>query len=182
MKIKFQSVLASTLFLFSIISTQSVYAATVWNGPEVFFEKNTDGQDFITDQVILARGFTAGIYNAAQESGFSSGSPADTEWAFANNLNVGKDVSAANYQDLFFTDWRSAVKSNPPSVVGVDAVLHLISEDIFIDIRFTDWGIGPDSGTNFAYYRASEVPLPGALGFFILSVGLLIFNFAIGKR
>ena len=58
--------------------------------------------------------------------------------------------------------WAKGVNPGPPSTVGVNAVLHLISEDIYLDLRFTSWSAA--GGGGFAYLRStpSVVPEPAA--------------------
>ena len=111
-------------------------AATVWNGPAVT-RSNANEPDPITPRVALTRGGSQGLYNALKESGFAHfSSPLDTEWA---------DGTAANFASLTFTDWNTWAKNfhgGPPGTVGVNAVLHLITDDIYINITFTSWGSG----------------------------------------
>lgn len=142
-------------------------APVLWTGYDFAFEKpfGTDptspaNQDRITERVILTRAATQGIFNIAQESAFGSASPADTEWAFSAN-NPGKSLAAVNWQGLKFEAWRVAIANRPPDTVGQDAVVHLIQDDIYLDIRFTSWG-GAGSGS-FAYVRAVP-PQPYACG------------------
>jgi hypothetical protein len=125
-------------------------AATIWTGPRITFSKATGAnpndpanQDQMTPAVSIARGNTMGIYNARTETGYSTGSPAGTAWAYG---------TTANLPNLTFRPWVEWNGSNPPSTVGRDAVVHLIAEDIYIDIRFTSWGVG--SG-GFAYQRST---------------------------
>jgi hypothetical protein len=130
-------------------------AATIWNGgpPLTFSKSGADdptqaaNQDRITANVWITRGGLEGIYNAKSESSFTHfASPADTEWA---------DGSAANFGSLTFTDWNTWVKvihpPGPPATVNLPAVVHLISDDIYIDIKFTSWFTGGD----FSYQRAT---------------------------
>jgi len=133
-------------------------AATVWNGPLISFSKanSTDGtlpanQDRITPNVWIARSYSQGIYNAAKEPGFTHYlSPTNTEWA---------NGTLANYASLNYTNWNSWVRghpnSSPPATVGVDAVVHLIAEDIYLSVRFTSWA-GPGGG--FSYVRSTAPP------------------------
>jgi hypothetical protein len=90
------------------------------------------------------------LYNAKTESSFAhSLSPAGTQWA---------NGTTANYSSLSYTDWNSwakGVNASPPSTVGVNAVLHLVSEDIYIDIKFTSWGSGAGGGGAFSYVRST---------------------------
>jgi glucose/arabinose dehydrogenase len=134
-------------------------AATIWNGPTITFTK-ADGadptlaanQDRITANVWITRAAVQGIYNARTEATFvHSSSPADTEWA---------NGTTANYSTLSYSDWNTwakGVNPSPPSTVGVNAVLHLISEDIYIGIRFTAWS-ALGGGGGFAYERATPPP------------------------
>jgi len=120
-------------------------AATIWNGPRLT-RGDADGPDQITATVALTRGGTQGLYNSAQEAGFTHFlSPKDTEWA---------DGTTANYNTLTYTDWNTWAKTihgGPPSTVGVNAVVHLKTDDIYIDIKFLSWGTaGP-----YSYARAT---------------------------
>ncbi|MEO6035718.1 MAG: Ig-like domain-containing protein [Verrucomicrobiota bacterium] len=45
------------------------------------------------------------------------------------------------------------VNAGPPATIGLNAVVHLVSEDIYIDIKFTSWG---GSAGGFAYQRSTE--------------------------
>jgi len=111
-------------------------------------------QDRMTSNVWITRGAIQGIFNAAVESSFAHfSSPAGTEWA---------NGTLANYASLTYHDWNSWAKGvnvNPPSTVGVDAVVHLISDDIYVGIKFTFWG---GSTGLFAYQRTTP-PLPPTL-------------------
>ena len=103
-----------------------VNGQTIWNGPNITF-LNVDGsdptlassQDRMTPGVWITRGATMGIYNAAQETGFTHFlSPVDTEWADGTTANLPTS----------FTDWDTWSKNihgGPPNTVGVAAVVHL---------------------------------------------------------
>src|ERR1039458_2090155 len=125
-------------------------AATIWNGPPVS-ESNATEPDKITANVWLTRGGSQGLFNAKTESFFTHFfSPADTKWA---------DGTTANYASLSYTDWDTWSKNihgGPPNTVGVNAVVHLITDDIYIDITFTSWG---GVGGAYSYQRATP---PGA--------------------
>ena len=133
-------------------------AATIWTGPPITFSKGSGAdpnqpasQDRMTPAVWITRRDTMGIYNAAAETGYSNGSPAGTEWAYGTTANVA---------NLIFRPWVVWNGKQPPSMVGKDAVVHLIAEDIYIDIRFTDWG-GRGAGS-FAYQRSTASVSPPA--------------------
>jgi glucose/arabinose dehydrogenase len=121
-------------------------AGTIWNGPNTS-ASNATQPDQITANVALSRGGSLGLYNSVAESGFAHfNSPLDTEWADGTTANT----------NLTYTDWNTWAKithGGPPSTVGVPAVLHLITDDIYINITFTSWSPG---GT-YSYNRSTFV-------------------------
>ncbi|MDW3197123.1 MAG: cadherin repeat domain-containing protein [Cytophagales bacterium] len=128
---------------------------TVYAGDIITFTKS-DGadpteeanQDRITDNVWITRGNTGGqIYNAATESmSDKDNSPVDTEWALGTT-----EQGIAN---LTFDKFRTTVK--PKEVVDKNMVLHLITDDVYIDIKFTSWSEGNNgTGGGFSYERRS---------------------------
>jgi hypothetical protein len=128
-------------------------ALEVWSGRTFVFTK-PDGadwtspanQDRLTDAVWLTRADRRGLFNIAQEDTFTRlVSPQDTEWATGN---------AVDWPSLTFTPWQTWNGSFPPAMVGVDAVVHLISDDIYVDIRFESWTSG-NLGGGFSYTRAT---------------------------
>ena len=132
-------------------------AAQVWTGPLTTFTLLSgadptlpENQDRITPNVWITRGLNMGIYNAKTESAYTRfSSPADTEWAYG---------TLANYASLAYTNWAGCSGNNPRSMVGQDAVVHLISDDIYLSIRFTSWGAQSSGG--FSYLRSTPAPPP----------------------
>jgi|GEM_PF-1620607 len=133
-------------------------APVIWNTGSVTFNKDSGAdwtlpanQDRITSQIWLTRASTQGIYNIRNETDFAHNlSPAGTEWAFG---------TTANYSNLVYKDWETwtgGAGGGPPSTVGQDAVLHLIQENIYLDIKFTGWG---RTGGQFSWMRAARPPL-----------------------
>jgi len=135
-------------------------AQEVWNGNYIEFTKDSladwtleENQDRITDNVWITRKNTQGIFNIRQEDGFShlNGSPADTEWSYGSTEEIDQ---------LIFEPWSSAIDSMVPQMIGQDMVVHLITDDIYIDIKFLEWGITHAGFGYFKYERATEnVPL-----------------------
>jgi len=103
-------------------------------------------QDRLTDNVIITRSIIGGqIFNFVTETAAVSNiSPLGTEWA------VGR---AENAENLEFTPFRQAVGNPRDRVVGLDLVMHLIEDDIFIDVTFTSWSRDKNGG--FAYRRTT---------------------------
>lgn len=109
-------------------------------------------QDRITSNVWITRAGNEGIFNIKTENSYSNSSPDDTEWA------VG---TTANLASLTFDTWKNTVGS-PGSAVNVNMVLHLITDDVYIDIKFTSWaggnggGSGDSGGGAFSYERSTN--------------------------
>jgi hypothetical protein len=168
-----------------------VNGATIWSGPVVSFTKEpfadptlAVNQDVLTSNVALTRGDALGMYNPLKETGYSSPSPADTQWAFQGlNGNPDTGVTASNFAALTFDSWASALGGSgilASNILLRPGVLHLVSDDIYLDIVFTAWGVGHGApGGGFAYNRNSEavVPLPATAGFLFASLSAaLIFS------
>jgi hypothetical protein len=144
----------------------ATYAQTVWSGLTVDFSKAIftdptlpENQDRITDNVWLTRGSNKGIYNIRQESEYDQvdfSSPADTEWATGFN-NPAEEIAASNWEDLTFEPWIDSYggplsQSLPQTIVSTNAVVHLIGDDIYLDLQFTSWSQGAGG---FSYLRAT---------------------------
>ncbi len=141
-----------------LVLTDRAGASTIWSGPTIHFEKpdGADGtmpahQDQLTANDIFARGSIQGLYNAASEGGFAHfSSPADTLWE--NGTTASIDPNA-------FTDWNTWFKNingGPGGVIGQPAVVHLVSEDIYLNLTFTAWSSHGAGG--FAYDRSTPAP------------------------
>jgi len=145
--------LASTLF-FGI----PIFAQTIWGGPNITFTKSNfadwtlqANQDRITSNVWITRADNQGIFNIAQESsytgmGTSGNSPVDTEWAFGTTANLGS---------LTFTTWAVAMNQDFSNKIGLDMVVHLISDNIYINIKFLSWTM-INGGGGFSYERSTD--------------------------
>jgi hypothetical protein len=135
------------------LSTWFTQAATIWTGPIITYtQPGTDptqpaNQDRLTDAVWITRGSSMGIFNAVTESSYTHDvSPAGTRWAYG---------SLANYATLTYAPWEVWNGKKPPTMVGQDAVLHLIAEDIYLAIKFTAW---PGILGGFSYERSTPAP------------------------
>ena len=146
-------------YILLIIAPFLCYSQTVWTGPLMTFTKQNydspsseNSQDRITDLVWLTRGNRNVLYNAKTESSASAySSPADTEWAEGNTNNL---------TGLVFSNFKSAAPQNNGSanilgMVGKNYVLHLITEDIYIDLKILAWQ-GGKSGGGFSYTRSTD--------------------------
>jgi glucose/arabinose dehydrogenase len=127
-------------------------AATVWNGPLITYTQPAPdptqpaNRDQLTPSVSLTRAATAGMFNGVTETTYTHDlSPADTEWA------VG---SLADYATLTYASWEIAGGGNPVNnLPGQQLVVHLISDDIYLSLKFTVLvGHGPGG---FSYIRST---------------------------
>jgi len=142
---------------FLLLSINKPKAQTIWTGPKITFTKTNSAdwtlqtnQDRITNNVWITRANTKGIFNIAAETNYTAhSSPSDTEWAFGTTANI---------DSLTFNNWESTNGNNPLSMVTRDMVLHLVTDSIYIDIKFTSWVSGGIGG-GFSYERSTDQTL-----------------------
>jgi hypothetical protein len=168
----------AALLAVAVLAAYQAGGVEIWNGPPINFT-NVIGsaptlpasQDRLTLNVWLTRGFTHGLYNAAVETGYTSLSPVGTEWAYG---------TLPNYASLNYQTWVIWNGKYPPSMVGQDAVLHLIPDDVFLAIRFTFWNVGAGG---FSYTRSTPpVPEPSAALLLLLgTAAMAAFGVMAGK-
>lgn len=171
-RLPFLSLVASLALSLDVLA-----AGLHWSGPDVSFD-NQAGGPLVTDvlipsQVAFARRIQQGLYNAAQESGFSSvnGSPVGTVWAVSGlngNPVFGYGAAAGTGAGLTFSNWSAAyggAGSLATNILSRPAVLKIPggtpAEDIYVDIAFTAWGQTPGDQGRFAYMRSTP-PAPPA--------------------
>src|SRR5436190_3669938 len=161
----FRGFVVTAVFIFIALTTQA--APTIWNGPNTNFTKANGAnptlaanQDRLTSTVWLTRGASQVLYNANLEAAFSHfASPSGTQWATG---------FLTNFASLSYTDWNSwakGVNGGPPTTVGVNAVVHLVADDIYFAIRFNSWASGGAGGSGgFSYTRStpSNIPEPSS--------------------
>lgn len=124
-----------------------------WKGPKDTITKGNSvdwtlavNQDRITPNVWITRQNTRGIFNIKVESSYTNNSsPSDTKWATG---------TTANLKSLSFTNWETAVGQNPPGSVNQNMVLYLVTDSIYIDIKFLKWTAG--GGGGFVYERTTD--------------------------
>jgi hypothetical protein len=146
-------------FLFA--SSQEIKAQIIWTGPTTTFtkESNSDwllaaNQDRLTENVWITRGNNAGLFNivtdsVAQKKACQSTGPFGTKWAYGKAENfasldfktIGQLIGCGNFKNI---------------VNGKNMVLHLTAENIYLDIKFTNWAEGAGG---FAYERSSDPAL-----------------------
>jgi hypothetical protein len=125
----------------------------IWTGSNITFTKESNAdptdpanQDSITDNVKLTRGQQGSLFNVVIESSAGNNSPEGTEWA----KGTTDDIEILEFQPL-----KSAANNQLKNVPGESFVLHLIEEDIYIDLTFISWESG-GSGGSFSYERSTQ--------------------------
>ena len=128
----------------------------VWSGPVISFSHpngvGTSVQDRLTPGVWLTRDLTQGLINSVTEAAYTHNfSPADTAWAYG---------SLTDYATLGFANWETWNGAKPlNTMIGQPAVVHLISENIYLSLTFTSWG-GPGAGGSYSYERSTPLTVP----------------------
>jgi hypothetical protein len=139
--------------LFSMVGAQvrsnAAPPPTIWNAGGLTFTKPASGsQDCITAQTCLTRStvlynsVTGGVGGQQQCPGYQG--PLNTEWALGHIT----DWNTLTYRKLY--DLNNCL---PPGMVQQGPmVLHLISENIYLQVRFNAWGAG---NSTFSYTRTT---------------------------
>jgi len=163
------------IFLFN---GNEINAQTEWTGPMFTFTKvnNADwtlevNQDRITSNVWITRANNQSIFNISDNTDTTSGncsgsSPFDTEWAYGT---IADGVNTLTFDTFLGGDFAYCA---PPDVVNQNAVLHLITDNIYIDIKFLSWSSG-GSGGGISYERSTDQAL--STNYFSLNNGIKLF-------
>ncbi|MFH2091120.1 MAG: hypothetical protein ABIJ31_02045 [Pseudomonadota bacterium] len=135
----------------------------IWTGSTISFTK-PDGadwtdpanQDTIVPGTTITRQDDQGIFNININEGYNATSPENTEWA--SGTTADEDLLTKTYAN--WNTWARSI-GQTPDIVNVPAVVHLIAEDIYLDIMFTAWTSGGNTtygGGGFTYTRTTINP------------------------
>ena len=162
----------------SVVDTANA-APVVWDaddGTMTFTKVNfadwtlPGNQDRITDNAWLTRAARSGPLNINIQTEYSNETAlSDMEWAFSGqegNPQFAFGQGASGYESLDFSAFKNAFGWIVKDVVDKPGILHLISDDIYIDIQFSSWTQHRDGGGGFSYERA--VPEPATLSLLAL--------------
>lgn len=166
---KHQYLLMQPYLLLLIVSVLTLkgFCQILWTGPMITFVKADyadwtlpENQDRITDNVWITRADNQGLFNAAAEVEYDRidrDSPEGTEWALGS---ISDGIANLN-----FTTWHLTNTNSSHEQEGINKVLHLIADDIYIDIKILAWtqgggGSGTGMGGGFSYERSTD-PLGG---------------------
>lgn len=112
-------------------------------------------QDILSDSVALTRDFRGGIFNAMVESDQwnEQEAPTGTRWAL---LPEGKTFEEARCE-LQFCSWLNCfAKYDIQSMLNKPGVLHVMKEDAYYNIMFTNWTRTRDD--SYYYRRMQKQP------------------------
>jgi len=160
------SIIIACLFL----NFNKLIAQTEWTGPNITFTKTANAdwtlainQDQITANVWITRGDLRGLFNIApgKETGWNTvdkDSPMDTEWA---NGSIADGIENLTFETWDDSNWDGS-KNNPSFFINKNKVLHLITDNIYIDCVLKSWSSGGGIGTaggGFSYERSTDQSL-----------------------
>jgi hypothetical protein len=157
-----------SLCLILFLSINEINAQTEWTGSMTTFTKTNNAdwtlevnQDRITSNVWITRANNQSIFNISDANDTTAGncsgsSPLDTEWAFGT---IEDGVGTLTFGTFLGSSFIACnFGNNGVNLVNIDAVLHLITDDIYIDIKFLSWSSG-GSGGGFSYQRSTNQTL-----------------------
>lgn len=122
---------------FIIVASLSINAQVIWDGPTVTFDNTPETPiDIITATVNITRGNSGGMYNAVSETSATSTSPLGTEWSEGHTDNLN------NLSFGLFTETVGTGNNGFKPPLNTPLVVHLIDDDIYINITFSAWGGG----------------------------------------
>ncbi len=107
-----------------------------------------ENQDKITSNVWLTRRSQGLLFNAKVESEHNGSGPKGTKW-FLGSL---EDYSEEQLRSLEFVSMKSASNSRMRDAPGKTFIVHLVEDDIFIELLFHSWG-NKSEGGGFSYSR-----------------------------
>lgn len=167
----FSSIFGTAIATFLLAMAYTTQAQTIWDGPTNGFLHPAGGAaDAIASNVYFNRGTSSGgLYNSGTNNGATtaietsagSGSPKGTAWA---------QGSLSNYATLSYGNCPLEAHQTPPQYVGKTFVVHLLTNNIYLQLTLTNWGGAFQSGNmTFGYARSSPTvppsitsPSPGA--------------------
>lgn len=127
----------------------------VYNGPAITFSKPgfadfnlAENQDRITDNVWITRANNQSIFNVRTENRYNEDvSPADTEWARG---------TLSELETLCFDNFDAVTGNQKSALPGQTFVVHLITDDIYLELTFLSWGRQSEAGGgSFSYSRTT---------------------------
>ncbi|MEZ5047641.1 MAG: hypothetical protein R2831_11695 [Chitinophagaceae bacterium] len=135
----------------AMLCITSVYSQTIWDsGSLTFVRTSASQQDCIVPSTCLARQNTGVIYNAVDQTGGGGQgcnfTPSNTEWAYGE---------ISDWNTLMYAPLYQTISCAPPSMVNNPMVLHLINEDIYLQVTFTYWAMMAGGGGDFTYTRTT---------------------------
>lgn len=154
------------VYILLYVISLPLYAQTIWTGTPMTFTRNElvdevnvpEQQDHITDNVWIARE-VSGIHNAYLENSFDfNNSTLGVEWAIG--------ATADGIENLIFNTWMNVNDNSFIPTINQNMVMHLIDEDIYIDVTFTYWQVfllssndpntPPPPSSAFTYIRSTN--------------------------
>jgi Bacterial Ig domain len=143
------------------MAISAVQAQTYWTGTNfTFTNPGNSAADVLTPNVSFARNpaagsGTGGLYNSANQSSpfIGAAPPAGTEWGFGTLAGY-----MANHSSVSFGECPLEQGNSPGNLVGTTFVVHLITNNIYLQLTLNAWGgQGGAVPKNFAYTRSTPL-------------------------
>ena len=148
--IVFRTVMVLAFIIAAISGTQ---AQTYWTGTNMlFFHPSSGAGDPLTSIVIIDRGGSMGLYNAAcQTSPSGTNLLAGTLWA------VGTLAEYTNGTTLIWEGCPLEAHHSPSGFINTTFVVRLITNNIYLQLTLTNWGGegGAPGQQTFGYMRST---------------------------
>ncbi|NUN70170.1 MAG: T9SS type A sorting domain-containing protein [Bacteroidetes bacterium] len=136
--------------LLQLLTAQTVWKST--NGTVTFTKaafadwKLAANQDRISDSVWITRSNTQSIFNIRKDTSYASNAPSGTLWALG---------TTDSFATLSYKSFVTLSGGSPQGLIGKNLVLHLVAENIYLDLKFVTYA-GGNTGGGFSYTRASK--------------------------
>ena len=138
-----------------IVTVTLAHAQTFWTGPtNTFINPGNNATDILTANVILTRAIgSGGLFNIANQPNWFTGAtpPAGTTWTVATLSHY------MSFPTNTFGPCPLEAGMRPPNDIGTTYVVHLVTNNIYLQLTLTSWGGGVLGGApgSYSYMRTT---------------------------
>ena len=144
------------------------YSTVITDNPYIVIDKVTSGVylSIFKNGGSLVNIKTEGYWNQDY-------SPEFTLWAFSDYMGHPSVISASDFNTLRFYNFSSAIGFNPPDSINRVAVCYIPSENMYFDVKFTNW---PNNANGTVSYERSILPAVSTPLYYKTSINDIIFD------
>src|SRR5215469_2028424 len=147
-------VIVAGVFMVTVTLAQ---AQTYWtNTPVTFTNPGNNATDILTSIVILTRATTGGgLFNIANQPNYFTGAapPAGTQWGLGTLAGY-----ISNPSSVTFGNCPLEAGMRPPNDIGKTYVVHLVTNNIYLQLTLNSWGGGILGGAAGSYSYTRSTP------------------------